>query len=144
MAMILQRRACASFTRTAPAPTRLPLVPSRIARPTPQHNAGVVARAESKDLDAYLAEWADKFEKAENKPVVIGWVSAAVAAFFIAEWLIHLPALDVVLGFPVQLVGLLALPYLGVRWLVDGNDASKDIEAAAGTIIKKLPGLEKK
>lgn len=36
-----------------------------------------------------------------------------------------------VLGFPVQLVGLLALPYLGVRWLVDGNDASKDIEAAA-------------
>jgi hypothetical protein len=37
-----------------------------------------------------------QFEKAENKPVVIGWVSAAVAAFFIAEWLIHLPALDVV------------------------------------------------
>jgi hypothetical protein len=37
-----------------------------------------------------------QFEKAENKPVVIGWVSAAVAAFFVAEWLIHLPALDVV------------------------------------------------
>jgi hypothetical protein len=36
-----------------------------------------------------------------------------------------------VLGFPVQLVGLLTLPYLGVRWFVDGNDASKDIEAAA-------------
>jgi hypothetical protein len=36
-----------------------------------------------------------------------------------------------VLGFPVQLVGLLTLPYLGVRWFVDGGDASKDIEAAA-------------
>jgi hypothetical protein len=36
-----------------------------------------------------------------------------------------------VLGFPVQLVGLLTLPYLAVRWYVDGNDASKDIEAAA-------------
>lgn len=123
---------------------RVPVVPSRVARPAPQHSAGVLVKAESKDFDAYLAEWADKFEKAENKPVVIGWVSAAVAAFFVAEWLIHLPALDVVLGFPVQLVGLLTLPYLGVRWFVDGGDASKDIEAAAGTIIKKLPGLDKK
>jgi hypothetical protein len=42
-----------------------------------------------------------------------------------------------VLGFPVQLVGLLTLPYLVVRWYVDGNDASKDIEAAAvsGTVL---------
>jgi hypothetical protein len=37
-----------------------------------------------------------QFEKAENKPVVVGWVAAALAAFFVAEWLIHLPALDVV------------------------------------------------
>lgn len=36
-----------------------------------------------------------------------------------------------VLGFPVQLVGLLTLPYLIVRWYVDGKDASKDIEEAA-------------
>eukprot|EP00882_Tetradesmus_deserticola_P001354 GHRQ01001466.1.p2 GENE.GHRQ01001466.1~~GHRQ01001466.1.p2 ORF type:complete len:143 (+),score=42.68 GHRQ01001466.1:2131-2559(+) len=142
MAMILQRRACA-FAKSAPARIGTPLVPARGARPAPQRSAGLVVRAESKDLDAYLAEWADKFEKADNKPVVIGWVSAAVAAFFIAEWLIHLPALDIVLGFPVQLVGLLTLPYLGVRWLVDGKDASGDLEAAAGTIIKKLPGLDK-
>ncbi|WIA11371.1 hypothetical protein OEZ85_011492 [Tetradesmus obliquus] len=128
--------------RTASA--RVPVVPARLVRPAPQPSARVVVRAESKDFDAYLAEWADKFEKTENKPVVIGWVAAAVSAFFIAEWLIHLPALDVVLGFPVQLVGLLTLPYLAVRWYVDGNDASKDIEAAAGSIIKKLPGLEKK
>jgi hypothetical protein len=37
-----------------------------------------------------------QFEKAENKPVVIGYVAAAAFAFFTAEWLIHLPALDVV------------------------------------------------
>ena len=150
-----------------------------------------------------------QFEKAENKPVVIGYVAAAIFAFFTAEWLIHLPALDVVsdrtttgassaasctaatadarsgahvrrtaaraclasalrshelctrtsplkpfgigpaaapnplgpsrppaaaavqiLGFPVQLVGLLTLPYLGVRWFVDGQSAGKDIEEA--------------
>jgi hypothetical protein len=37
-----------------------------------------------------------QFEKTENKPVVIGYVAAALFAFFTAEWLIHLPALDVV------------------------------------------------
>lgn len=35
-----------------------------------------------------------------------------------------------ILGFPVQLVGLLALPYLGVRWFVDGKSAGQDIEEA--------------
>ncbi len=35
-----------------------------------------------------------------------------------------------ILGFPVQLVGLLTLPYLGVRWFVDGQSAGKDIEEA--------------
>lgn len=35
-----------------------------------------------------------------------------------------------ILGFPVQLIGLLALPYLGVRWFVDGQSAGKDIEEA--------------
>lgn len=41
---------------------------------------------------AYLLQ----FEKTDNKPVVIGYVAAAAFAFFTAEWLIHLPALDIV------------------------------------------------
>lgn len=104
----------------------------------------MVVRAESEDFDAYLNKMAEKFEKAENKPGVIGWAAAAIFAFFTAEWLIHLPALDVILGFPVQLVGLLALPYLCVRWFVDGVSAGKDIEDAVGNVVSKLPGLEKK
>ena len=43
-----------------------------------------------------------QFEKMENKGAVIGYLSAAVVAFIAVEWLIHLPALDVVLGWPVQ------------------------------------------
>lgn len=35
-----------------------------------------------------------------------------------------------ILGFPVQLVGLLTLPYLIVRWTLDGQSAGKDIEGA--------------
>eukprot|EP00878_Enallax_costatus_P019348 GHUV01020411.1.p1 GENE.GHUV01020411.1~~GHUV01020411.1.p1 ORF type:complete len:151 (+),score=32.72 GHUV01020411.1:69-521(+) len=104
----------------------------------------VLVKAEGEDFDALLNKMADKFEKTENKPIVIAYVAAAVFAFFAAEWLIHLPALDILLGFPVQLVGLLALPYLSVRWFVDGEDAGKDIEEYAGKIVSKLPGLEKK
>eukprot|EP00775_Hariotina_reticulata_P005588 gene5588-5826_t len=101
-------------------------------------------RAEGEDFDAFLNKMADKFEKTENKPVVIGYVAAAIGAIFAAEWLIHLPGLNILLGFPVQLLGLLALPYLGVRWVVDGKDASKDIEDATALIVSKLPGLDKK
>ena len=49
-------------------------------------------------------------------------------ALFTAEWLIHLPLLDFLLGFPVQLLGLFMLPYLGLRYLVDGGDVNKDVE----------------
>ena len=37
-----------------------------------------------------------QFEKTEKKPAVIGWTAAAVGAFFVTEWLIHLPLLNVV------------------------------------------------
>ena len=37
-----------------------------------------------------------QFEKTDKKPAVIGWTAAAVGAFFLAEWLIHLPLLDFV------------------------------------------------
>lgn len=37
-----------------------------------------------------------QFEKVENKPVVVGYIAGAVAALIVAEWLIHLPALDIV------------------------------------------------
>lgn len=67
-----------------------------------------------------------QFEKSNNKPVVVGYTVAAVAAFFTAEWLIHLPGLDILLGFPVQLVGVLILPYLGVKYLVNGDDILTD------------------
>ena len=35
------------------------------------------------------------------------------------------------LGFPIQLVGLLSLPYLGVRYLADGKDFQDDFKTAA-------------
>lgn len=105
---------------------------------------GVVTKAEVKavDFDGVLASLAEKFEKSNNKPVVVGYTVAAVAAFFTAEWLIHLPGLDILLGFPVQLIGVLVLPYLGVKYLVNGDDVLVDTGKAVETITAKLPGLK--
>jgi hypothetical protein len=39
--------------------------------------------------------------------------------------------------------GLVMLPYLGVRYFVDGGSVTDDAGKAATTVIKKLPGLDK-
>jgi hypothetical protein len=51
-----------------------------------------------------------------------------------------LPPRSQLLGFPIQLVGLLALPYFGLRYFVDGVDFSKDLDTYTSAITKKLPG----
>ncbi|CAD7695586.1 unnamed protein product [Ostreobium quekettii] len=56
----------------------------------------VVRAEEGGDFDALLMKLSDKFEKVENKPVVIGYGVGALVAFFFVEWLIHLPILDFV------------------------------------------------
>ncbi len=37
-----------------------------------------------------------QFEKSNNKAAIVGWTAAGVGAFFVTEWLLHLPLLDVV------------------------------------------------
>lgn len=75
--------------------------------------------------------WASvQFENSNNKPVVVGYTIGAVAAFFTAEWLIHLPGLDILLGFPVQLIGVLVLPYLAVKYLANGESVLDDVATA--------------
>ena len=92
-------------------------------------------------MDQLLANWADKFEKTENKPVVIGWIAAVLSSFIATEWLIHLPVFDFLLGFPVQLIGVLSLPILVTRYVLDGKDAVKDAGDVVLDITKRLPGL---
>ena len=66
-----------------------------------------------KDFDDVLIEVANKFEEADNKVAIIGWTAAAFSGVVIAEWLIHLPLFDFLLGFPIQFLGLLAAAKYG-------------------------------
>lgn len=138
-----------TFSRAVVAPrlTRTNAVANvRMVKP---RGSNVVVKAESKeassggDFDAILMNVADKFEKAENKPVVIGYCVAAVAAFVFSEWLLHLPALDILLGFPVQMVGIISLPILINRYVLESKDVTSELSTEVESIVKKLPGLQK-
>ena len=103
-----------------------------------------------------------QFESADNKPVVITYGVAALLALLFTEWFIHLPALDVVrqptsqwvsqlthsmfvqlLGFPIQLVGVLITPLLILRYTVDKEDWYADVEGVLEKVTSSLPGLKK-
>lgn len=45
------------------------------------------------------------------------------------------------LGFPIQLFGLLLLPYLGVKYLDLGDDYSKDFKTVAVSLHRHLTPL---
>lgn len=45
------------------------------------------------------------------------------------------------LGFPIQLVGLVYLPYLVLRYTVEKNDVEEDFDQLLGYTAKFLPGL---
>jgi hypothetical protein len=96
----------------------------------------------AKDFDTLLMDVANQFEKADNKVAIAGWVAAAFSAITIAEWLIHLPALDVLLGFPIQFIGLIATANLALRYYVDKEgEPLTDVEQLVRKVSSKLPGL---
>ncbi|KAK9835044.1 hypothetical protein WJX81_006644 [Elliptochloris bilobata] len=97
----------------------------------------------AQDFDSFLANLADKFEASSNKPAIVGYSAAALGAFFFLEWLIHLPGLNLILGFPLETVAVLLLPYFGVKYLVDKDDVAADISNAVNRVTKELPGLGK-
>lgn len=76
-----------------------------------------------------------QYEASENKGAVAGYSIGALVAFIFIEYFIHLPVFNVLLGFPLQLLGVLMAPYLGVRYLMDGKDIKDDV----GTAIVRRP-----
>jgi hypothetical protein len=74
---------------------------------------------------------------------VVGWGVGAVIAFIIAERVLHAPGLDILLGVPVQALGIVALPALIVRYALDkGHDWQEDATAVLKDVARRLPGLD--
>lgn len=87
---------------------------------------------------------ANKFEKADNKPAIIAFTAAAFFAITTAEWLIHLPLFDFLLGFPIQFLGLLTAANYGLKvYKGDKIDVVGELESFVNSVSKELPGLDK-
>lgn len=121
-------------------PLRVPFSSNRSGR-----SAGikVATQAKSFDFDEVLQGLSDKFDKSDNKPVVIGYSVGAVIAFIVLERIINAPVLNIILGWPLQTLGLLLTPYLAVRYLNDGEDWYADATDVADKVTQQLPGLKK-
>ncbi|KAL4443003.1 hypothetical protein ABPG77_008494 [Micractinium sp. CCAP 211/92] len=141
------RPVCSSSQRRAAAPSTRPIgLGLQPAQHAARRGVAAAASAEPRDFDEFLELVADKFEKVDNKPVVIGWVAAAFFAIVVAEWLIHVPLFNVLLGFPIQFIGLVVTPYLALRYYVD-KEGTPLADAEASKLVnkysEKLPGLKK-
>ena len=98
----------------------------------------------SKDFDTILADFASDCEKypQDKKVAVAGWAAAALGAFVLAEKVCHTLLLDVLVGGPVQMIGILALPGIALK-LIDGKDLVGEAGDYVRSIAKRLPGLDK-
>ena len=131
-----------TLARSAAAATR-PQAPLRAPRPArARPTRSVVARA--KDFDSILADFASEFEKypQDKKVAVAGWGAAALGAFVFAEKIMHTVVFDFLIGGPVQMLGLLALPGIALKF-IDGKDLAGEAGDYVNSIAKRLPGLDK-
>lgn len=102
----------------------------------------VAARAEARDFDSLLELGAEKWEKAENKPVLVGYGVGGLVALSITETVVHAPVLNVLLGFPLELLGILSAGSLALRYLKEGEDPLEDLGKLGDTLSDTLPGLK--
>ena len=75
---------------------------------------------------------------------IIAWTSAAFGVIVISEWFIHLPAFNVLLGFPVQLLGLVCAFNLAYKYYIEKEGTLLGyFEALVERVSEELPGLGK-
>jgi hypothetical protein len=99
----------------------------------------------SSSLTHTHTQWADKFESlpSDKKIPVVGYGVGAIVAFLFIEKILHTPGLDVLLGGPTQILGILALPTIVTRYVLDKKDWLEDAGAYVNDIASRLPGLKK-
>ena len=66
-----------------------------------------------------------------------------VVGLYFVESLIHLPVLSLVIGFPLELLGVISAGALALRYLKQGGDIEADAAGVVATLEATLPGLKK-
>ncbi len=128
----------AAAVRARPRRQPLPRAPARLARAAARMRHSPRALTASR-----LASRAPQWEAADNKPVLAGYGVGLLVGLYFVESLIHLPVLNLVIGFPLELLGVMSAGALALRYLKQGGDAEADVSAVAASLADTLPGLKK-
>lgn len=78
----------------------------------------------------------------EKKFVVVGYAAALLVGLYFVESLIHLPILNLVVAFPLELLGVSTAGVLALRYTVEGVNVQDDIDAAVAKVEATLPGFK--
>ena len=75
--------------------------------------------------------------------MVAGYGVGLLVGLYFVESFIHLPVLNLVIGFPLELLGVMSAGALALRYLKQGGDVEADASALAAQLQDTLPGLKK-
>ena len=75
--------------------------------------------------------------------MVVGYSVGLLVGLYFVESFIHLPVLNLVIGFPLELLGVCSAGALGLRYLKQGVDPMGDVKDVVSTLENTLPGLKK-
>lgn len=102
----------------------------------------LVVRAEKMDFDQVLAKGAESWEASDKKLAIVGYSAAALVALYVVESLIHLPVLNVLLGFPLELLGMFSAGYIAYEYVKEDGDLVADVASFTNKVTKELPGFK--
>ena len=83
-----------------------------------------------------------QWDKAEPKPIIAAYGVGLLVGLYFVESFIHLPVLNLVIGFPLELLGVVSAGALALRYLKQGGDIEADVNGIAATLKDTLPGLK--
>lgn len=75
--------------------------------------------------------------------MVAAYGGGLLVGLYYVESLVHAPILSLVLGFPLELLGICSAGALALRYLKQGGDVEADLAAVGATLTETLPGLKK-
>jgi hypothetical protein len=104
--------------------------------------SAVQVRAANINTEELLIKAQRTWDTVENKPVVVGYSVGLLVGLYFVESLIHLPVLNLVIGFPLELLGVMSAGALALRYTVEGVDPTTDLAKVQATLQDTLPGLK--
>jgi len=70
-----------------------------------------------------------QWEKSDAKAAVVGYSLLVLFVVYLTESLVHLPLLNVLLGVPLELLGLTSAAALAYKYTQEGGDPIDDLSA---------------